>query len=62
MLIHTSTDPHFGRDKNSRKFAKIVMKVKNSVVEPNTLNLDPDPEFWPNLVPDQGYVINVEKK
>ena len=38
------------------------MKVKNSVVEPNTLNLDPDPEFWPNLVPDQGYVINVEKK
>ena len=23
-----------------------------SVVDPNTLNLDPDPEFWPNLDPD----------
>ena len=20
--------------------------------DPNTLNLDPDPEFWPNLYPD----------
>ena len=35
---------------------------------PNTLNLDPDPEFWPNLDPDPGpgpdpdpgYVINFE--
>ena len=25
-----------------------------SVVDPNTLNLDPDPEFWPNLDPDPG--------
>ena len=27
-----------------------------SVVDPNTLNLDPDPGFWPNLdpVPDPG--------
>ena len=24
------------------------------VVDPNTLNLDPDPEFWPNLDPDPG--------
>ena len=23
-----------------------------SVVDPNTLNLDPDPGFWPNLDPD----------
>ena len=22
------------------------------VVDPNTLNLDPDPGFWPNLDPD----------
>ena len=26
--------------------------VKASVVDPNTLNLDPDPELWPNLDPD----------
>ena len=25
-----------------------------SVVDPNTLTLDPDPGFWPNLDPDPG--------
>ena len=37
------------------------MEIKNgssnggtSVVDPNTLNLDPDPGFWPNLDPDPG--------
>ena len=25
---------------------------KTSVVDYNTLNLDPDPGFWPNLNPD----------
>ena len=25
-----------------------------SFVDPNTLNLDPDSEFWPNLDPDPG--------
>ena len=34
-----------------------------SVVDPNTLNLDPDPEFWPNLDTDPVlYVINFERK
>ena len=34
-----------------------------SVVDPNTLNLDQDPEFWPNLYPDQGlFFINFEDK
>ena len=28
--------------------------VCGSVVDPNTLNLDPNPEFWPNLDPDPG--------
>ena len=23
-------------------------------MDPNTLNLDPDPGFWPNLDPDLG--------
>ena len=26
-----------------------VSLAKSSVVDPNTLNLDPDPGFWPNL-------------
>ena len=28
--------------------------ARKSVVDPNTLNLDPDPGFWPNLDPDPG--------
>ena len=33
-------------------------RLKNSVVDPNTLNLDPDldPGFWPNLDPDPGWI------
>ena len=44
------------------------MFVFSSVVDPTTLNLDPDPEFWPNLYPAtvrirmQGYLINLERK
>ena len=30
------------------------LSVFSSVVDPNTLNLDPDPGFWPNLDPDPG--------
>ena len=26
----------------------------------DTLNLDPDPEFWPNLDPDPDNVVNFE--
>ena len=34
-----------------------------SVVDPYTLSLDPDPEFWLNLDPDPGfcYTIFIEK-
>ena len=31
-------------------------------MDPNTLNLDPGPEFWPNLDPDPGLSFNFEKK
>ena len=33
-------------------------------MDPNTLNLDPDQRFWPNLVPDPGLycTINFERK
>ena len=31
-------------------------------MDPNTLNLDPDPEFRPNWDPYQGYVIEFERK
>ena len=26
-------------------------------MDPNTLNLDPDPGFWPNLDPDPGLYL-----
>ena len=32
-----------------------------SVLDPNNLNLDPDPGFRPNLDPDPGYTINFER-
>ena len=32
--------------------------VVNSVVDPDTLNLDPDPGFWPNMDPDPGQDTN----
>ena len=31
-----------------------TVSLQASVVDPNTLNLDPDPGFWPNLDPDPG--------
>ena len=31
-----------------------IRRISSCVVDPNTLNLDPDPEFWPNLDPDLG--------
>ena len=36
-------------------FYELVFRcVRTSVVDPNTLNLDPDPEFRPNLDLDPG--------
>ena len=39
-------------------------RLKNSVVDPNTLNLDPDLDlgFWPNLDPDPGWIQVGPKK
>ena len=35
--------------------------VRVSVVDPNTLNLDPDPGFWPNPDPDPGlYLVHYQ--
>ena len=31
---------------------QLTMFAMASVVDPNTLNLDPDPGFWPYLNPD----------
>ena len=30
------------------------MELADSVVDPNTSNLDPDTEFWTNFDPDPG--------
>ena len=34
---------------------------KESVVDPNSLNLDPDPEFWTNFVSKIVLTISREK-
>ena len=30
-------------------------------MDPNTLNLVPDPHFWPNLDPDAGLLCNIRE-
>ena len=42
----------------------MLPRIPGSVVDPNTLKLDPDTEFWSNLDPDPGlqYVINFEEE
>ena len=35
---------------------------KSSVVDPNTLNLDPDPGFWPNLQLNPELCYQLRKK
>ena len=29
-------------------------------MDPNTLNLGPDPGFWPNLDPEPGFLPNLD--
>ena len=42
--------------RSSTRIAKclVLSIIRSSVVDPNTLNLDPDPGFWPNLDQDPG--------
>ena len=36
-------------------YCNVLLNLNGSiVVDPNTLNMDPDPEFCPNLDPDPG--------
>ena len=46
---------YFFQAQTSKHIPYIGM-LYSSVVDPNTLNLDPDPDpgFWPNLDPDPG--------
>ena len=39
---------------NNLEKRKKMGKITGSVVDPNTLNLDLDPGFWPKLNPDPG--------
>ena len=45
---------------------KIPHIILTSVVDPNTLNLDPDSEFWPNLDlgpdPENRVMLSILKK
>ena len=39
-----------------------IGKVLGSVMDLNTLNLDPDPGFWPTLDPDPGPYLGLYYK
>ena len=42
-------------------FNKLI-SLQTSVVDPHTLNLDPDPEFWPNLDPESRVMLSILTK
>ena len=69
--IFAGPPPQFGE--SQRKQAAVLSKTKKgqftldswikvgtSVVDPNTLNLDPNPGFWPNLDPDPYLGLNYQ--
>ena len=49
---------------NNISRVNMLPRIPGSVVDPNTLKLDPDTEFWSNLDPNPGlqYVINFEEE
>ena len=70
---NNSTYTLYGMQEEEREDGNLkTVIVTNSVVGPNTWNLDPDPGFWPNLdtgtvririqIQIQGYTINFERK
>ena len=52
LLPHPSF--HFFISHHTFSFPFPPLILPTSVVDPNKLNLDPDPGFWPNLDPDPG--------
>ena len=60
MRIRADPDPQHWLPVNSLNLQATPRMIKchtilvTSVVDPNTLKLDPDPEFWPNLDPGRG--------
>ena len=42
-------------------FNKLI-SLQTSVVDPHTLNLDPDPVFWPNLDPESRVMLSILTK
>ena len=41
------------KGRRSSSYLRLLVKLVNSiVVDPNTSNFGPDPEFWPNMDPD----------
>ena len=48
--------------------AQQISRQGTTIVDPNTLNLDPDSKFWPHLDlnpvtdPDPGFCYQIEKK
>ena len=40
----------------------MVTGTGTNVVDPNTLNLDPDPGFWSNFDPDPGLYYQLLRK
>ena len=57
--LHPSQAGEVTSHKNVHPF---ILFIVTSVVDPNTLNLDPDPEFLPSLNPDLGLCFQFSRK
>ena len=51
-----------------QQFGSVRIRIRNivflqsGVVDPNTMNLDPEPEFLSNLDPDLGLFLSILKE
>ena len=59
-LLNSSSLKYMEIDPGS-EWRKMSGYDKESVVDPNSLNLDPDPEFWTNFVSKIVLTISREK-
>ena len=58
----TNSEGYF-QESNFRSEHRNHCMASSSVVDPNTLNLDPDPECWPILDPDSDLgLLSIEKE
>ena len=52
------------KEQNKVQYSTVAVNLvpRNSVVDPNTLNLDPDPGFWPEFGSGSRIILSILKE